>query len=309
MSAVLDVHARPVMAPALSVFAHAVLEGLARPRKSLAGTWPDNHGGLALFDEVAEGAETLILERCVHEIARAAGPGVTVMELGGRGSRSTLLLLLQALDRPAGQVAAGASAQCLADFTRLTRLPDTKSPGGRRLVFLPGPTIGHFAPEAATGLLIRIARAAGPKAMLVVGADATHDPAVLVPACNDARGVMEAFHENLLARINRELNASFSLSAFQHQARWNAAEQRLEMHLVSRSALSVAVLGRQLRFAMGESILTRGAYKHGLLKFRAMAARAGWEQTQLWTGGQHGHAVHVFESADRGTSQADVSKP
>jgi len=326
MSAVLDLRSRPATAPAPSAFAHDVLEGLARPRKSIPCTWLYDHRGSALFEQITEvaeyyptRAETMILEHCVAEIARAAGPGVTVVELGSGSSRKTPLLL-QALDRPAGYVPIDISAQFLAeavrplrvrfpdlpitpvvaDFTQLTQLPRTKTRGGRRLVFFPGSTIGNFTPEAAMGLLTRVARAAGPDALLVVGADATQDPAVLIPAYDDSQGVTAAFNKNLLARINRELDANFSLTAFEHEARWNPGEQRVEMHLVSRYTQSVAVRGRQVHFAMGESIHTENSYKYGLLKFRAMAARAGWEQTQLWIGGQSRYAVHVFEAAGHG---------
>ena len=327
MSAVLDLRSRPVAAPASSAFARDVVEGLARPRKSIPCTWLYDHLGSALFERITEvaeyyptRAETMLLEHCAAEIACAAGPGVTVVELGSGSSRKTPLLL-QALDRPAGYVPIDISAQFLAeslppmrarfpalpitpvvaDFTQLTQLPRTKAKGGRRLVFFPGSTIGNFTPDAAMALLTRMARAAGPNAMLVVGADATQDPAVLIPAYDDSRGVTAAFNKNLLARINRELDANFSLTAFKHEARWNADEQRVEMHLVSRYTQSVAVLGRPVHFAMGESIHTENAYKHGLLKFRSMAARSGWEQTQLWTGGQSRYAVHVFESASTAT--------
>lgn len=323
MSAVLDLRSHPVAAAAPSAFARDVMEGLARPRKSIPCTWLYDHRGSALFEQITDvaeyyptRAETLILERCVAEVARIAGPGVTVVELGSGSSRKTPLLL-QALDRPAGYVPIDISAQFLAeavqplrarfpdlpitpvvaDFTQLTRLPRTKNKGGRRLVFFPGSTIGNFTPEAATDLLTRIARAAGPAALLVVGADATQDPAVLIPAYDDSQGVTAAFNLNLLARINRELDANFSLTAFRHEARWNADEQRVEMHLVSRYTQSVAVRGQQVHFEMGESIHTENSYKYGLLKFRSMAARSGWEQTQLWIGGPSRYAVHVFEAA------------
>ena len=42
-----------------------------------------------------------------------------------------------------------------------------------------------------------------------------------------------AFNRNLLVRVNRELDADFDIDAFEHRAIWNAAESRVEMHLVS----------------------------------------------------------------------------
>jgi uncharacterized SAM-dependent methyltransferase len=146
-------------------------------------------------------------------------------------------------------------------------------------------------------LLAHIGESAGPDALLIVGADTTHDPAVLIPAYADGEGVAAAFNKNLLARMNRELRADFAPSAFRHEARFNAELQRVEMHLVSEYTQRVTVCGRAFQFAMGESIRTESAYKHSLLRFQHIAARAGWAHRQLWMDGQSQFAVHVLEPA------------
>ena len=83
--------------------------------------------------------------------------------------------------------------------------------------------------------LRRIARAAGPDTLLVIGAHTTRHPALLIPAYDDRMGVTAAFNRNLLRRINRELDANFSLDAFRHEARFDAQQQRVEMHLVANA--------------------------------------------------------------------------
>ena len=108
----------------------------------------------------------------------------------------------------------------VADFTRLESLPELSllraagADPGRRVVFFPGSTIGNFTPEEAVGLLRRVRRMAGPDALLIVGADSTQDPKVLIPAYDDREGVTAEFNKNLLERINRELAADFDLDAF-----------------------------------------------------------------------------------------------
>jgi dimethylhistidine N-methyltransferase len=185
----------------------------------------------------------------------------------------------------------------VADFTRITALPQLAQRPGRRVVFFPGSTIGNFTPEQAIGLLERIGHAVGTDALMVVGADSTRDPAVLIPAYDDREGVTAAFDKNLLVRINRELGADFNLSAFRHEARWNATEQRVEMHLVSLYTQRATLLGRSFRFAVGESIHTESSYKFSLVKFQAIARRAGWSHQQLWMDGQSRFAVHVLQRA------------
>ena len=262
--------------------------------------------------------------------SEAAGPRSIVVELGSGSSRKARLLLA-ALDSPQAYLPIDISEQFLAesvaqlppmfaglrvlpivaDFTRLESLPELALTGadggdrGRRIVFFPGSTIGNFTPDEAVGLLTRIGRAVGPDALLIVGADTTQDPAVLIPAYDDRDGVTAAFNLNLLARINRELGADFSPTAFRHEARFNAEQQRVEMHLVSQYTQRVTVCGHPFQFAMGESIHTENSYKYGLLKFQHLAARAGWSHRQLWMDGQSRFAVHVLESSQAAAAQRE----
>ena len=332
MSAVLDtsnhsVAGRPSAssADASADFRYDVMQGLAQMVKRIPCTWLYDHRGSLLFEAITQldeyypaRNETLILERCAEQIASAAGPGAIVIELGSGACRKTRLLL-GALEAPAAYVSIDLSqrflaesvqtlrtgfprlhiAPVVADFTRIAALPElARIPGGgRRVLFFPGSTIGNFHPDQAVALLDRIGQVAGPDALLVVGADATHDPAVLIPAYDDAAGVTAAFNKNLLTRINRELGADFTLSAFRHEARYNAQAQRVEMHLVSMYTQRVKVGGRLFHLGMEESIHTENSYKYGPLRFQAMALRAGWSQLQLWMDGQSRFAVHVFERA------------
>ena len=332
MSAVLDasnnaaaIRPNATMADASERFRYDVMQGLAQQVKSIPCTWLYDQRGSLLFESITRldeyypaRNETLILERCAEQIASAAGPGAVVIELGSGACRKTRLLL-GALDAPAAYLPIDMAQQflaesvqtlraafprlhiapVLADFTRIAALPElARVPGGgRRIVFFPGSTVGNFHPDQAVALLDRIGQVAGPDALLVLGADATHDPAVLIPAYDDAAGVTAAFNKNLLTRINREIGADFTLSAFRHEARYNAQEQRVEMHLVSMYTQRVKVGGRHFRLGMEESIHTENSYKYGPLRFQAMASRAGWSQLQLWMDGQSRFAVHVFERA------------
>jgi L-histidine N-alpha-methyltransferase len=277
-------------------FEHDVMLGLTLRQKTIPATWLHDHRGSELFEQItqldeyyASRNETRILERCAGQIAEAAGARSIVIELGSGSSRKTPLLLA-ALDAPQVHLSIDVSGPFLAES--LAGLPS-----GRRILFLLGSTIGHFSPDEAVSLLTRIGRAAGPDALLIVGADTTQDPAVLIPAYDDRQGVTGAFNLNLLTRINRELGADFSPTAFRHEARFNAEQQRVEMHLVSTYTQRVTVCGHPFQFAMGESIHTGNAYKHGLLKFQHLAARAGWSHRQLWMDGQSRVAVHVLEAS------------
>jgi uncharacterized SAM-dependent methyltransferase len=112
--------------------------------------------------------------------------------------------------------------------------------------------------------------------------DLVKDEATLVAAYDDALGVTAAFNKNLLARINRELAGDFDLDAFAHRAVWNAADSRIEMHLVSLRDQTVRVAGRTFQFAEGETIHTENSHKFTMDGIAKLAASAGWTVEQQW---------------------------
>lgn len=280
-----------------SPFARDVLDGLAKRRRSIAGTWLFDRHGAQLFEQVVAAAEyyparaeAALLGQCAALIADEAGPQATLIELR-IGAGSTTPILLAALERPADYL----SIDIGEGFDALTHQPLPEA-AGRRIVFLPGDAIGKLAPEAASALLESVGRLVGLQALLVVGADHTRDPAQLLAAYLDRVGATAALNRNLLERINRELDGDFDLQAFRHAACFNPAEPRVELHLVAQHAQRVRVGGREFDFARGESIHTGNAYKPSLFQFLALAHRAGWAQRQLWMGAAAGYAVHVLEN-------------
>jgi dimethylhistidine N-methyltransferase len=185
----------------------------------------------------------------------------------------------------------------VADFQCPLALPAAVS-GRPVLGFFPGSTIGNLEPPVAERFLRQARETLGRHALFLIGVDLRKDPAVLVPAYDDRAGVTAAFNLNLLTRLNREAAADFDLTAFAHEARWNDAESRIEMHLVSRRAQTVHVAGRRLRFAAGESIHTENSYKHTQGAFASLAARSGWRRDALWTDAGNLFSLHLLTAED-----------
>src|SRR5262249_17778838 len=100
----------------------------------------------------------------------------------------------------------------------------------RRIVFFPGSSIGNFQPEQAQGLRERTREVVGASGGVLIGVDLVKATPVLNRAYNDPEGYTATFNLNLLTRLNRELGADFDLSAFSHEAFYNAARSRIEMH-------------------------------------------------------------------------------
>jgi L-histidine Nalpha-methyltransferase len=102
----------------------------------------------------------------------------------------------------------------------------------------------------------------------------------------------------VLHRINRELGGNFDLSGFRHRAIYNRERHRIEMHLISRRAQAVRVLGRSFSFRAGETIHTESSYKYSLERFMALARGSGWTPRECWTDSAGMFSVHALVASD-----------
>lgn len=148
-----------------------------------------------------------------------------------------------------------------------------------------GSTIGNLTPQPRAQFLAALAQTMRPGDTLLLGTDLVKDPERLVRAYDDSVGVTARFNRNVLAVVNRELDADFDLEAFDHVARWNCAEQRIEMWLRARGPQRVHVrdLDLAVDFADGEEMLTEVSCKFRPDGVTAELAAAGLRRTHWWT--------------------------
>src|SRR5205085_5325577 len=102
---------------------------------------------------------------------------------------------------------------------------------GRRMVAFLGSTIGNLAPDERAEFLAGLAATLQPGDSFLLGTDLVKDPARLVRAYDDAEGVTAAFNRNVLAVVDRELDADFDPEAFEHLALWDVEREWIEMRL------------------------------------------------------------------------------
>lgn len=303
--------------PDASQFGEAALRGLGEPQKTLPCQYLYDARGSLLFEQITDVPEYYptrteigILGDYVGEIVAETPPGAVLVEFGSGSSRKTEILLA-AFDKLAAYAPIDVSASALDDAVdRLaSRFPtlrvhpvvgdfraDLVLPrdlaARPRIGFFPGSTIGNFQPHEAVELLGGMRDTLGRGARLIVGVDLRKDLGSLLPAYNDAAGVTAAFNLNLLARANRELGADFDLDGFAHEAIFNAEQGRIEMHLVSRQAQTVSLLGQRFAFRPGETIHTENSHKYTVMGFRALADRAGWSARRVWMDANRLFSVH-----------------
>ena len=134
---------------------------------------------------------------------------------------------------------------------------------GRRLFVFLGSTIGNLTPGPRADFLAALSETLQAGDSLLLGTDLVKDADRLVRAYDDSAGVTAKFNRNVLAVVNRELDADFNLDAFEHVARWNTDEERIEMWLRATEAQRVQVksLDLTIDFADGEEMLTEVSCK------------------------------------------------
>jgi L-histidine Nalpha-methyltransferase len=287
-----------------------VRDGLTRTPKSLPPKWFYDSVGSDLFDQITRlpeyyptRAEAQILRARSAQIAAASGAD-TLVELGSGTSEKTRMLLdalrdsgslrrFIPFDVDAGVLnAAGSAIQreypgieidaVCGDFEEhLDKIPGV----GRRLVVFLGSTIGNLTPGPRTDFLSALSNTLQPGDSLLLGTDLVKDVGRLVRAYADSAGVTAQFNRNVLAVVNRELDADFNIDAFAHVARWNAADERIEMWLRAPTAQRVHIGGLDLTvdFAAGEEMLTEVSCKFRPDAVKAELAAVGLRRTHWWT--------------------------
>jgi L-histidine Nalpha-methyltransferase len=287
-----------------------VYDGLQSTPKSLPPKWFYDSVGSELFDQITRlpeyyptRAEAEILRARSAEIALASEAD-TLVELGSGTSEKTRMLLdalhgrgslrrFVPFDVDASILSTTATAiqreypnieikAVCGDFEEhLIEIPR----GGRRLFVFLGSTIGNLTPGPRAEFLADLSAVMRPGDSLLLGTDLVKDAERLVRAYDDAAGVTAQFNRNVLAVINRELDADFDVDAYQHVARWNTEEERIEMWLRAerRQRVRVAALELIVEFAAGEEMLTEVSCKFRPDGVSAELADAGLRRIRWWT--------------------------
>lgn len=271
--------------------------------------------GSKLFEAICElpeyyptRIEAAIVARHGGEIARTIGPGTTLIDLGaGNCAKAASLFPLL---HPAQYVAIDISHDFLhdaierlrqrfgniemtalgLDFSQRLDLPAVVRPE-KRLFFYPGSSIGNFTPDEACAFLRRARAQCDDDGGLLIGIDLVKDAAVLDAAYDDELGVTAAFNLNMLRHVNRLMAADFNVAQWRHRGFFNALENRIEMHLEAREALTVTWQGGSRRFACGERIHTENSYKYRPQAIGGLLEQSGFGVARMWTDPQQWFAL------------------
>ena len=288
-------------------FAGDVRAGLTATPKLLPCRYFYDAAGSTLFEQICElpeyylpRAETSILLEHARHMIELCSQELMLVELGCGNSKKTRYLIDACLARQPRLTFCGIdiAPECLEKGARrlLNVYPQlrvlglvgefadglehlARETGGPRLVVFLGSTIGNFDEHELAEFFSMLRRCLRPVDRFLLGFDLLKDPAVLIAAYDDSQGVTAQFNLNILARINRELDADFDLAAFRHRALFNAERGRIEMQLVSLSDQQVRIgaLDLVVRFSKDEMIHTENCYKHSLTGMKSLLSRHSFE--------------------------------
>lgn len=294
-------------------FASEVRAGLTQPgQKELPSKYLYDDVGSALFEVISHlpeygltRADERLLRRHANDIVERLPAPVAVAELGS-GSGKKTRWILEALCRRQRtsyypvEISPSALAMCereLSDidsisilgFEReylegLLEVAARRRDGQHLFVLFLGSTIGNFDRPAGLKFLAEVRRILEPGDSLLLGTDLEKPSAQLLAAYDDELGVTAAFNLNLLARINRELDANFDLGHFAHVAKINREARSVEMHLQSkrRQTVSIRAAGLRVEFLEGETIWTESSHKYSVKEIFQTALTAGFRCEAQW---------------------------
>src|ERR1700716_1550307 len=243
-------------------FAADVRAGLTKPgQKELLSKYLYDDVGSALFEVISvlpeygvTRADDGLLRRPPGDIVDRLPMPIAVAELGS-GSGKKTRWILEALGRRQRtryypiEICSTALAMCereLRDIDSISILgcereyldgllevAADRRRGQHLLILFLGSTIGNFDRPAGVRFLQEVRHILMPGDAMLLGTDLEKSNAQLLAAYDDELGVTAAFNLNVLARINRDLDADFNIAEFEHVAKINHQNRSVEMHLRS----------------------------------------------------------------------------
>lgn len=302
-----------VLASHVSEFARCVRECLTKTvQRELPSKYLYDEVGSALFETISvlpeyglTRADARLLQEHAHDIVDRLPSPVHVAELGSGSGKKTRWILEALSERQRTfyfpiEISPSALAACEKELGQidlvsivgyeqtylegLRKVAQRRENGEHLLVLFLGSTIGNFDRGAGESFLGGVREILNEGDALLLATDLEKNVKEQLLAYDDPAGVTAAFNKNLLARINRELGADFELDNFAHEARWNARERRIEMHLrsLTRQRVHIPAAGLRMTLEEDETIWTESSHKYRSGEAAEMGERTGFRCEGQW---------------------------
>ncbi len=151
----------------------------------------------------------------------------------------------------------------------------------RKVVLFLGSNIGNMPVQEAGQFCMELRNHLSAGDMVLMGADLKKNPSTVLAAYNDKQGITKRFNLNLLERINRELNADFDITQFEHYPTYDPETGSCKSYLISKANQKVKVNGTEnIHFLKDEYIFMEISQKFTIAQLDEMAIKASFRPVQ-----------------------------
>lgn len=148
----------------------------------------------------------------------------------------------------------------------------------RKVVMFLGSNIGNMPVNIAENFCRELRDHLSAGDMLLIGMDLKKNPKTILAAYNDKEGITQNFNLNLLERINRELNADFDVTKFDHYPTYDPETGACKSYLISLTDQKVKINGTEIiHFEKDEYIFMEISQKFTVQQTDDMAVKAGFK--------------------------------
>jgi L-histidine N-alpha-methyltransferase len=148
----------------------------------------------------------------------------------------------------------------------------------RKVVLFLGSNIGNMPISGAEAFCRELRNHLSSGDLLLIGMDLKKNPKTVLAAYNDKGGITKRFNLNLLERINRELNADFDITQFDHYPTYDPETGACKSYLISLIDQQVKINNVEtIRFSKDEYIYMEISQKFTVAQTDSMAVKASFK--------------------------------
>ncbi len=164
-------------------------------------------------------------------------------------------------------------------FEVLTALKKLDYP---KIILFLGSNLGNLSDENAEKFIYQLGSTLKPNDRVLLGVDLIKPSSIVLPAYNDAAGITSQFNLNLLARMNRELDADFHSEMFRHVAQYDEQQGIVRSYLEStiNQKVTIGKAKKSYVFEAGERIHTEISRKYNDTIIKKITANTDFLITQ-----------------------------
>jgi L-histidine N-alpha-methyltransferase len=281
-----------------------ITRGLQASPKTLPSTLFYDERGSKLFEQICElpeyyqtRTEHQLLTNCADEIVGLSG-AEELVELGSGAATKTRVLLdaMARIDQlryyvpfdVEESIVRRVSEELVREYPglqihgvvgdflfHLEHIPE----GGKRLVVILGGTIGNLPSAAAQKFLATVNTEMASGDYFLLGVQLITDRSRLEAAYNDKQGITAKFNKNIIRVLCDNFGSHADPESFDHVAKYNEDEHRIEMWLRSREEqiLDIPAVDLQVQFKQGEEVRTEISTKYDRPLVEKLLASSGFE--------------------------------